>query len=67
MDPNEIKLETMSKMFEYEKLVREIDEYKDIDELKMITKSYMKLYFKQQEVVSFLGIKWTYKYKVEVL
>ena len=57
MDPNEIKLETMSKMFEYEKQVREIDECNDIDELKMVTKAYMKLYFKQQEVVSFLGIK----------
>jgi len=57
MDPNEIKLETMSKMFEYEKQAREIDECRDIDELKLITKAYMKLYFKQQEVVSFLGIK----------
>ena len=57
MDPNEIKLETMSKMFEYEKQAREIDECRDIDELKLITKAYIKLYFKQQEVVSFLGIK----------
>ena len=57
MDPNEIKLETMSKMFEYEKQAREIDECKDIDELKMVTKTYMKLYFKQQEVVSSLGIR----------
>lgn len=51
MDPNEIKLETMSKMFEYEKQAREIDECRDIDELKLITKAYMKLYFKQQEVL----------------
>ena len=57
MDPDLINLETMSKMFEYEKQAREIDECKDIDELKMVTKAYMKLYFKQQEVVSFLGIK----------
>jgi hypothetical protein len=57
MDPNEIKLETMSKMFEYEKQAREIDECKDIDELKIVTKAYMKLYFKQQEVVSSLGIR----------
>ena len=51
MDPNEIKLETMSKMFEYEKQAREIDECRDIDELKLITKSYVKPYFKQQEVL----------------
>ena len=51
MDPNEIKLETMSKMFEYEKQAREVDECRDIDELKLITKSYMKLYFKQQEIL----------------
>lgn len=51
MDPNEIKLETMSRMFEYEKQSREIDECRDIDELKLITKSYMKLYLKQQEVL----------------
>jgi hypothetical protein len=56
MDPNEIKLESVSKMFEYEKQVREIDECRDIDELKMLAKCYMKLYLKQQEVVSFIGL-----------
>lgn len=58
MDPNEIKLETMSKMFEYEKQAREIDECRDIDELKLITKSYVKLYFKQQEVLKSFPTIW---------
>lgn len=61
MDPNEINLETMSKMFEYERLSRLIDNLSE-NELKSTAKSYCKLYLKQQEVVSFLGIKWTYKY-----
>tara|TARA_B100001939_G_scaffold335009_1_gene336598 strand:- start:131 stop:304 length:174 start_codon:yes stop_codon:yes gene_type:complete len=54
MDPNDIKLETISKMFEYEKLAREVDECRNIDELKNITKSYIRLYFKQQEVLKSL-------------
>jgi hypothetical protein len=57
MDPNDIELETMAKMFAYEKESRMIDEIKNIEDLKNIAKSYIKLYLKQQEVVSFLGIK----------
>ena len=52
MDPNEINLETIDKMFEYEKLVRGIDSIDNIDEVKNITKCYIKLYLKQQEIVS---------------
>ena len=57
MDPDNIELNSINKLFEYEKQAREIDECRDIDELKMITKSYMKLYFKQQEVVSSIGLR----------
>jgi len=52
MDPNKIILEDMNKMFEYEKLSRDIDSIDDIEVLKNYTKSYIKLYLKQQEVVS---------------
>jgi len=52
MDPDNITLETISKLFEYEKLSRDIDSIDDLETLKKITKSYIKLYFKQQEVVS---------------
>jgi hypothetical protein len=54
MDPNSIKLEDLSKSFEYTKACIEIDSIDDIDELKNIAKSYMKLYLKQQEVISFI-------------
>jgi hypothetical protein len=50
MDPDKIQLESMNKMFEYEKYSRLIDEL-DVDELKNFAKSYFKLYLKQQEVI----------------
>ena len=56
MDPYQIKLETMSKMFAYEQQARLIEECNDIDELQNICKSYAKLYLKQQEVVSVIGL-----------
>jgi hypothetical protein len=52
MDPNNIILEDMNKMFEYEKIARDIDSIEDIEVIKDLTKSYIKLYLKQQEVVS---------------
>jgi len=54
MDPNSIQLETMTRMFEYEKHSRLIDEL-NLDELRECAKSYCKLYLKQQEVVSSFG------------
>lgn len=51
MDPREISLESVSKMFEYEKHSRFIDEL-NFDELKKFAKLYCKLYLKQQEVLS---------------
>ena len=57
MDPSKINLDSFSKLFEYEKLAREIDSCDDIEKLKDITKSYIKLYFAQQETLSTLGIK----------
>lgn len=57
MDPSKINLESFSKLFEYEKLAREIDNCDDIEILKNITKSYVKLYFAQQETLLTLGIK----------
>jgi hypothetical protein len=51
MDPNEINLQSIDKLFEYEKHVRFIDELEP-DELKNFAKLYCKLYLKQQEVLS---------------
>jgi len=54
MDPDKIQLESMNKMFEYEKYSRLIDEL-NFDELKNFAKSYFKLYLKQQEVMAHLS------------
>ena len=55
MNPDEITLETMNKSFAYEKLARDIEEIRDPDVLREVAKCYIKLYFKQQEVVSKMG------------
>jgi hypothetical protein len=52
MNPNKITLDNIDKMFEYEKISREIDSISDIEQIKDIAKSYVKLYFKQQEVIA---------------
>jgi len=51
MDPSEINLSSIAKLFEYEKISREIDQCDNVDLLKNIAKSYIKLYFAQQEVI----------------
>lgn len=56
MNPDEIELSTPSKAFAYEKASREIDECNDIDTLKVMLRCFMKLYFKQQETLSQIGI-----------
>jgi hypothetical protein len=54
MDPNNINLESIDKLFEYEKHARIIDQLNE-DELRIFAKLYCKLYLKQQEVVSTLA------------
>jgi len=56
MNPEEIELENLSKSFEYYKLSAEVDSCNDIEELKNVAKAYIKLYLKQQEVVSNIGL-----------
>lgn len=56
MNPNEISLENLSKIFEYERISREIDSCEDIDQVKEIAKCFAKLNFKQEEVVASLGL-----------
>ena len=52
MNPDRICLNSFNKLFEYEKISREIDSIDDMKILKNYTKSYIKLYLKQQEVIS---------------
>jgi uncharacterized pyridoxamine 5'-phosphate oxidase family protein len=56
MNPSKIELTSISKLFEYEKISREIENCEDIELLKNICKSYVKLYFAQQECLSTLNI-----------
>jgi hypothetical protein len=51
MNPDDIKLDDLSKTFEYFKLSAEIDAIDDVEKLRNIAKSYIKLYMKHQEVV----------------
>jgi hypothetical protein len=57
MDPSKIELNSISKLFEYEKISREIEQCDDIDQLKNIAKSYVKLHLAQQELILQLGSK----------
>jgi len=51
MNPDKIKLNNVNKLFEYERLSREVDLCQDVSELQNLAKSYIKLYMKQQEVL----------------
>lgn len=55
MDPNKIVLENLTKNFEYEKISREIDSCENIDQVKNIAKSYVKLHLKYQETLAGLN------------
>ena len=55
MNPEKIQIEDLNKLFEYERHARIVD-ILDIDELRNFAKLYCKLYLKQQEVISLLGI-----------
>jgi hypothetical protein len=52
MNPNSITLESINKLFEYEKIARDLDSIDNIDIVRNFAKSYAKLYLKQQEIVS---------------
>jgi len=52
MDPSDIQLESTAKMFEYEKLSREIENCDDMDTLKVMCRAFIKLYLKHQETTT---------------
>jgi hypothetical protein len=54
MDPSEITLDNPSKMFEYEKISREIESCNDIEQLKNMCRCFLKLHLKHQEVTTML-------------
>jgi hypothetical protein len=55
MEHDELKFATVSKMFEFEKISRELDTCTNIDILRNLCKCYVKLYMKQQETLIELG------------
>ncbi len=56
MSHEEIKLVTPTRMFTFEQLSRDIDKIDDVKVLRDMAKSHIKLYLKQQEVVSTMGL-----------
>ena len=50
MDPSDIVLESTSRLFEYEKLSREVENCDSMDELKKMCRCFIKLHLKHQEV-----------------
>ena len=54
LDPGSIKIETLSKSFQYEKMARELDECDNIDELRDAAKCFLKLYLKTTETIKHL-------------
>ena len=49
MNPDKVILEDFNKMFEYEKISRDIDSIDDLETLKNISKSYVKLYLNNKK------------------
>jgi hypothetical protein len=56
MNPDEIELKNLSKIFEYEKISRELDNCNNIEEMREKAKYCVKLYLSTLEVYSDLGV-----------
>lgn len=52
MNSSNIELSTTNRQFAFEKISREIESCNDITILKEALRSYVKLFFKQQETIS---------------
>ena len=58
MKPEKIELENLSKIFEYEKISRELDACGEIEDIRNVAKCYIKLYLKQQETLTNLSLEY---------
>jgi hypothetical protein len=58
MKPEIIELENLSKIFEYEKISRELDSCNEINDIRNVAKCYVKLYLKQQETLTNLSLEY---------
>ena len=50
--PDDIKLDSPAKMFEYEKMSRTIDRCENVEELQITLKSALKIFMKYQETTA---------------
>jgi len=50
--PDDIKLDSPAKMFEYEKMARTINQCENVEELQLILKSLLKTFMKYQETTA---------------
>jgi hypothetical protein len=56
MNPDTVTLENLTKNFEYVKFSNQVDTINNIEDLRNLTKCYFKLYLKQQEIVTGIGL-----------
>lgn len=56
MNPNDIELKNLNKIFEYEKMSRELDKCDNIEEIREKAKYCIKLYLSTLEVYTDLGV-----------
>jgi len=56
MNPDDIELKNLSKVFEYEKMSRELDNCNNVDEMREKAKYCIKLYLSTIEVYTDLGV-----------
>ena len=56
MNPDDIELKNLSKIFEYEKMSRELDNCDNLDEIKEKAKYCIKLYLSTLEIYTELGV-----------
>ena len=51
LDPETVKLASLNKQFEYEKIARELDECDDLELMRRAAKCFLKLHLKTQETL----------------
>lgn len=56
MDHNDFQLESVSKLFEFEKISRELDTCSNIDLMRNLCKCYVKLYLGLEETMQRLDL-----------
>ena len=56
LDPSSVELSSPSKQFAYEQMSRDIEKCTDVKVLQDALRCYVKLYFKQQETISLIGV-----------